>query len=143
MQGKLALIFRLGLILVLLCLHQPSWFPLWQESDNYEAKHDAPSIYGPIRHFVAYAQYARNTPLFKETLAIRQKKLEGEIKSHPDVQYTFFPERRLVPNDDYKFSFPSIEDYRIGIIVDPVILYATLLNMYRSPLIHLRACFCL
>jgi hypothetical protein len=75
---------------------------------------------------LADAQYARNSPLFKDAYERRQKLLEAEVKSHPDVRYTFFPERRMVPHEFYKFNFPSFEDYRIGILIDPVFAYSDL-----------------
>jgi hypothetical protein len=129
MKGNSVALFRLASFLVLFCLQQPpsSWLREREDTfvDNIASQH------APLKHLFVDAQYSRNSPLFKEVYEMRQKLLEAEIKSHPDVRYTFFPERRLVPHDSYRFDFPSFEDYRIGIIIDPVFKHIHLVVIFN------------
>ena len=69
---------------------------------------------------IAIGQYARDTIQFKENFEHGVEILEDEIRDHPDVRYEFDPSKRLLPNDQFTFNFPDIEDYRIGILMDPV-----------------------
>jgi hypothetical protein len=42
-----------------------------------------------------------------------------ELSSLPDTNFYFHPSRAYPFSDGYSFDFPSVDDFRIGIIVDP------------------------
>lgn len=66
------------------------------------------------------AQVPRDTPLYFELLEKGVEILADQIQDHPDVRYDFDPDKLILPDDSYSFIFPDIEDYRIGILMDPV-----------------------
>ena len=66
------------------------------------------------------AQVALGTNRFFELYDEGVEILEDQIKDHPDVRYHFDPSKELLSADTYSFIFPDIEDYRIGILMDPV-----------------------
>jgi hypothetical protein len=67
------------------------------------------------------AQVARGTSRFYELLQEGVDILDEQIQDHPDVRYHFDPSKELLFADVYSFVFPDIEDYRIGILMDPVL----------------------
>ena len=67
-----------------------------------------------------FGQVARDTSRFYELFDEGVEILEGEIQDHPDVRYEFDPSKELLFADTYSFVYPDIEDYRIGILMDPV-----------------------
>lgn len=66
------------------------------------------------------AQVAKDTDRFYELFEEGVDILEEQIQDHPDVRFEFDPSKKLLPADGYSFEFPDIEDYRIGILMDPV-----------------------
>lgn len=67
-----------------------------------------------------FGQVGRDTTRFVELFEEGVEILESEIQDHPDVRYEFDPSKELLYADTYSFVFPDIEDYRIGILMDPV-----------------------
>jgi hypothetical protein len=65
------------------------------------------------------AQYSVDTPQYKFGIADQQALLTEEVKSLPDTNYYFYPERQYLYTSTYTFDFLTTADYRIGILVDP------------------------
>ena len=82
--------------------------------------------------FGVTAQVARDTNRFFELYDEGVEILEDQIKDHPDVRYDFDPSKRLLFADTYSVIFPDIEDYRIGILMDPVTQYYPLIFFSTS-----------
>jgi hypothetical protein len=66
------------------------------------------------------AQYRQTSDKYKEVMAEQKSYLEEEISLNPDVKYIIHPDMKLIYADTYHYEVPDIEDYRIGIIIDPV-----------------------
>lgn len=64
-------------------------------------------------------QYAADTVIYQQTKEANEEKLVGQIKSHPDTEIFFYPERQLIYNNDYRFYLPLVGEYKISIIMDP------------------------
>ena len=52
-------------------------------------------------------------------MAMNKANLLEELKSLPDTNYYFYPERARPFTDGYSFDYPYTEDFRVGIIIDP------------------------
>ena len=46
--------------------------------------------------------------------------LQAQIETDPDVELIIHPDRELLYTGTYVFQNPDTEDYRIGILMDPV-----------------------
>lgn len=70
----------------------------------------------------------------KQAIAAGIDSLLGEIKSNPDTNLFFYPERALIPANTYTFDYPLSADYRIGILIDPCRYnaYNCCMNVYGS-----------
>lgn len=66
------------------------------------------------------AQYRKNSKKYQEVMTEQKDILTGEISLHPDVKYIIDPSLQLLYADEYFFEPPETEDYRIGILMDPV-----------------------
>ena len=68
------------------------------------------------------AQYPVDDPKYGEVLAQSTEDLNAFIETHEDVELVIHPDRAMIYTDEYVFNEPETEDYRIGIIMDPVTL---------------------
>jgi hypothetical protein len=74
-----------------------------------------------VQHLLpANGQYARGSSRFTELYQEGVDVLTEEIQHHPDVRYEFDPSKQLLFADTYYFNLPDSEDYRIGLLMDPV-----------------------
>lgn len=80
-------------------------------------------------------QFRNYTEQYKELMAKNKGDLLEELSSLPDVNYFFHPSRAFQFKDSYKFDFPFVEEFRIGIIVDPCKYnsYNCCMNTFGSP----------
>lgn len=65
------------------------------------------------------SQYSEDSPQYLELRNASLAVLKQSIREHPDVVLDFYPERAQVYSDDFRFSFPQVEDFRINMLVDP------------------------
>jgi hypothetical protein len=65
------------------------------------------------------SQFQSGTSQYDQLLETNIGLLNEELQSHPDVELTFYPERALPDNNQYRFDFPLSENYRLNIIMDP------------------------
>ena len=68
----------------------------------------------------AFAQYTRHSPKYNETMDAATLELQAQIETDPDVELIIHPDRALLYTGNYVFQNPDTEDYRIGILMDPV-----------------------
>lgn len=64
-------------------------------------------------------QYSKGSQQYNLLKSTETDSLSEELKSLPDLNLYFNPDRGFIFNDGYSFNFPIVEDYRIGIIIDP------------------------
>ena len=65
------------------------------------------------------AQYSVDTAQYKFGIAEQQVLLTEQVKSLPDTNFYFYPERQYLYKSTYTFDFLTSVDYRIGLLVDP------------------------
>ena len=66
------------------------------------------------------SQYPEDSNLYNESIGAGEEILRASIESNPDVNFIIHPERRMIDINEYVFIQPEIEDYVIGISIDPV-----------------------
>lgn len=74
--------------------------------------------------YPAWAQYRRYSPKYNETMDAATLELQAQIETDPDVELIIHPDRALLYTGNYVFQNPDTEDYRIGILMDPVGLFS-------------------
>lgn len=68
----------------------------------------------------AQAQYRDYTDKYKEVMKEEEARLVEDLyQSNPELNLFFNPERALLENNGFIYSYPTGEEYRIGIIIDP------------------------
>jgi hypothetical protein len=72
-----------------------------------------------LKYPKVFGQYSADSSLFHQTMKEQTAVLEEQVKSHPDVNIYFHPERALLYADTYVENFLVAGDYRIGILLDP------------------------
>jgi len=68
---------------------------------------------------LTFSQYAPGTPKFHQSKEDGLNHLQDQIRSHPDVVDHFKPETLFANIDIYRTEIPKVQDYGIGIIVNP------------------------
>eukprot|EP01034_Spumella_vulgaris_P029738 gene29738-36833_t len=68
-------------------------------------------------------------------MAANEITLTEEIKSHPDTNLFFYPERALASDATYVFNYPLSADFRIGLLIDPCRhnVYNCCMNVFGTP----------
>jgi hypothetical protein len=66
-----------------------------------------------------HGQYATSTQQFKEAFAKGLSELNSTLIANPDVVDKYNPKLKLLYNDGYIYDYPTVTQYRIGIILDP------------------------
>ena len=70
--------------------------------------------------YSGHAQYRDYTDKYKEVmLENREGLVEDLYQSNEEINLFFNPERSLLYNDGFVYVYPTSEEYRIGIIIDP------------------------
>jgi hypothetical protein len=83
---------------------------------------------------VAHGQFRDYTPQYKEIMARQQAELSDLVMSHPDAVSYFSPEITMIYVDNYVYDYPSILDYRLGMLIDPCrgLRYDCCLNVFGT-----------
>jgi hypothetical protein len=68
-------------------------------------------------------------------MAANEILLAEDIKSHPDTNLFFNPDRALMSDANYVFDYPLSAQYRIGILIDPCRFnsYNCCMNVFGTP----------
>jgi hypothetical protein len=82
-------------------------------------------------------QYRSYTDKYAEVMLEEEANLKDEVLAgDTDLSTWNDPDSVLLPNDEFIFSFPLSEEYRIGVIVDPCrghANYSCCMNVFGSP----------
>lgn len=85
-------------------------------------------------------QYPVDDPKYQEVMDESTKDLNAFIETHEDVELIIHPDRAMIYTDQYVFAEPETEDYRIGIIIDPVMIDGSS-DMHLSPILLVSISF--
>lgn len=83
----------------------------------------------------ADAQYRNYTSQYQLKKKTQTKLLIGQLQSHPDLIYEYFPDKQFINNDFYVYDYPIASKYRIGVLVDPCRYnnYNCCMNVFGTP----------
>ena len=76
-----------------------------------------------------HSQYTVNDPKYDEVMEQSTETLQAFIETHEDVEFIIHPDREMIYTDNYVFAEPVTEDYRIGILLDPVFLLCSYVSL--------------
>ncbi len=69
---------------------------------------------------LAQSQWPKDSDKYAQVMDANQALLQAQLNSNPTVEHIIDPSKSLIYADNYFFIDPDNEDYRIGILVDPV-----------------------
>lgn len=85
--------------------------------------------------FFSAGQWPEFSDKFNEVMSEDEQDLLAEVAKHPDYVAFLYPGGVPIYTDKYRYAFPDIEDYRIGILIDPCrsLNFDCCINQFGTP----------